>query len=88
MFAGPLMIIGLCIVGWLMIWARPYYGFALTFAVGLFAYIVGVNMFYMNTSPDILRLFGGFLFFAAAVALIFLALASGIVALRKRTRSN
>jgi hypothetical protein len=40
MFGGPLMLIGLCLIGWLQLWNRPQYGFATTYAFCLLALIV------------------------------------------------
>jgi hypothetical protein len=95
MFDGPIMYFGLCLVGWLMLWSRPHYAFAATYAVCLFVLIVAVGAFYGGVPPviemavglgffDQLTFWTEFLLVLAALPLVFLAVGSGVVAIRKR----
>lgn len=84
MFGGPIMIIGLCLAGWAMLASRPYYGFAVTFAVGLFFYNVLTTLFFGAAWPPLFHYFGWSMLFAATVSLVFLAIGAVIVALRKK----
>ncbi|MGQ0533970.1 MAG: hypothetical protein ACT4OF_14955 [Caulobacteraceae bacterium] len=58
MLGGPLMYIGLCLVGWVMLWTRPLYGFLVTYAFGMLALIILVGALY-GAIPATLESFRG-----------------------------
>lgn len=88
MFGGPLMILGLCAVGWAMLWARPHYGFAATYAVGLFCYNLAASLFYGAAWPPLVQYFGWSAFVVVAVSLTFFAMGAAIVAIRKAMKAG
>lgn len=99
MFGGPVMYVGLCLVGWVMLWNRPHYAFAATYAVCLLVLILAVGIFY-GGAPMLAEMTTGFDFFdhlvfwtevfavIAALPLLFLGVGSGIVAVRKRVKTR
>jgi hypothetical protein len=94
MFGGPFMSIGVCLVGWVMVWNRPHYAFAATYALCLFILTLGLLAFYVGLPPlfqslrgislsDQLQVWLRFLAVISALPLAFLVSAFLIVALRK-----
>jgi hypothetical protein len=84
------------IVGLALLWFRPLYGFAVTFAVCLFLYaLLAGALPGLALHPEILRnpsfivaFFAGFAVAAGGVSVAFLAVGSSIVALRKWMKAN
>ena len=94
MFGGPVMYIGLCLVGWVMLWNRPHYAFAAMYALWLLVLIVGVGAFYGGLAPflealagrtlaDQMQVWLGFLAVIGALPFGFLVVGSAVVAIRK-----
>jgi hypothetical protein len=95
LFGGPITYLGLCIVGWVMLWSRPHYAFAATYALCIFVLIVATGAIFGGLPPvieasadlsflDQLTFWTEFFLVLAALPLVFLAVGSGIVAIRKQ----
>ena len=98
MFGGPVLYIGLCLVGWVMVWNRPQHAFAATYALCLFILIVVLGGLYGGlyrglslmldslaslTLAQQIEAWVIFLAVIAALPVAFLVVSSAIVTLRK-----
>ncbi|MDX2274367.1 MAG: hypothetical protein NW206_02865 [Hyphomonadaceae bacterium] len=93
------MYIGLCLVGWVMVWNRPHYAFAAIYALCLLILIFALGVFYGGLAPllealrgrslaDQLQVWSGFLAVIAVMPVAFFVVGSAIVTLRKWMRAR
>ncbi|MBY0568852.1 MAG: DUF805 domain-containing protein [Hyphomonadaceae bacterium] len=89
-YTGPLLAFGLCIFGWIKVWSRPDYVFALIFAAGLSVCFPIAGLFAPAQPPIVWSVAGGYIsmdwfaFWGTVTALVFAAPALSIVAIRQR----
>jgi hypothetical protein len=89
-YAGPLMVAGLCILGWLKLWSRPDLAFAVIYAVGIFVCFGLAALFallqppYVWSTPGLSLSISRFVLWGVVAALVFVGPAAGIVAISRR----
>jgi hypothetical protein len=89
-YTGPLLLAGLYVLGWLKLWSRPDFAFALIYAAGVFACFVFAGLFSPFRTPYVWSASGLYLsvdrftLWGVVGALGFVLPAFGVVALRQR----
>lgn len=89
-YTGPLLLLGLYVMGWLKLWSRPDYTFALIYAAGVGLSIMFAGLFapfqpgYEWSTPELYFSIGYFQLWGLIGALGFLLPALAVVALRRR----
>ncbi|MCL4713732.1 MAG: hypothetical protein KJZ75_02400 [Hyphomonadaceae bacterium] len=89
-YTGPLLLVGLYFLGWLKLWSRPDFTFALIYAAGVFACFLFAGLFSPFRTPYVWSASGlylsidRFMLWGVLGAVAFAIPGFGVVAIRQR----
>lgn len=93
-YTGPLLLAGLYILGWLKLWSRPDFAFALIYAAGVFACFLFAGLFSPLRTPYVWSASGQylsidrFMLWGIGGAVGFVLPAFCVVAIRQRLKRS